>query len=289
MRCRYVQRDRVTVNYARLRPIGRRRTGMNYGIEGRAALVCGASRGIGRACAKALSREGVKTVLLARDEEKLKGCVDEIKREGGEARYLAADLSRTELLRDVAREASHLYGNIDILINNTGGPPSGGDLSFNRQVWEEGFRSTFLSAVELTKYLITAMAQRGWGRVVNLTSVSVKQPVKGLILSNSLRLAVIGWAKTLSQQFAVQGITINNIATGLTSTRRVKELARQRAQDEKREYKDVIGEMIGDVPMGRMASPTEVANLAVFLASECSSYITGTTIPVDGGLIRGSL
>jgi 3-oxoacyl-[acyl-carrier protein] reductase len=262
---------------------------MNYGLEGRAALVCGASRGIGRACAKALSGEGVKTILLARNEERLKGTVDEIKREGGEARYLVADLSRTELVKDVAREAALFYGKVDILINNTGGPPSGENLSFDRQVWEESFRSTFLSAAELTKYLISTMAQRGWGRVVNLTSVTVKQPVKGLILSNSLRMAVIGWAKTLSRQFAAQGVTINNIATGLTSTGRVKELAQNRAEDEKREYEDIVEEMIGDVPMGRMANPTEVANLAVFLASECASYITGTTIPVDGGMISGSL
>ncbi len=202
---------------------------------------------------------------------------------------MVADLSKTEMLQDIAREAAHIYGRVDILINNTGGPPSGENLSFERQVWEESFRSTFLSASELTKYLISAMKQRGWGRVINLTSVSVRQPVKGLILSNSLRMAVVGWAKTLSRQFAAHGITINNIATGLTSTERVKELALQRAEDEKREYGEIIEEMIGDVPMGRMATPREVANLAVFLASECSSYITGTTIPVDGGLISGSL
>jgi 3-oxoacyl-[acyl-carrier protein] reductase len=262
---------------------------MNYGLEGRAALVCGASRGIGRACAKALAGEGVSTILLARGEERLKSCVDEIRRDGGEAQYLVADLSKTELLNDVAREAALLYGKVDILINNTGGPPAGENLSFDQQVWEDNFRNTFLSAVELTKYLIHTMARRGWGRVINLTSVTVKQPVKGLILSNSLRMAVIGWAKTLSRQFAEQGVTINNIATGLTSTGRVKELAQKRAKIERREYESVLKEMIGDVPMGRMARPEEVANLAVFLASECSSYITGTTIPIDGGLISGSL
>ena len=175
---------------------------VDLGIRERAALVCGASRGIGRACARALAREGVSTVILARTEKELSYVVKEIKEEGGRAEYIVADLSEIEKINEIAKKAQSVYGKVDILVNNAGGPPSGDNLSFSSEQWEHAFRLTFLSAHEITKQLILSMAEKGWGRIINLTSITVKQPVKGLLLSNSIRLAVIGWAKTLSQQFA---------------------------------------------------------------------------------------
>jgi 3-oxoacyl-[acyl-carrier protein] reductase len=260
---------------------------MDLGIENRIALVCGASRGIGRACAEALAREGVYTVLVARTETDLCKVMNEITKEGGKAEYFVADLSQIELIEGLAEKVQSVYGRIDILINNTGGPPSGENLSFSPTEWENAFRQTFMSAQELTKQLIIPMEERKWGRVINLTSITVKQPVKGLILSNSIRMAVIGWAKTLSQQFAPAGITINNIATGFTYTGRVKALAKKRAESEGKKTEQVIDEMISSIPMGRMAEPGEIAAVVSFLAGETAAYITGTTIPVDGGVLSG--
>ena len=262
---------------------------MDYGIAGKVALVCGASRGIGEACARGLAEEGARTILLARSRERLEALGREINGAGGTARHLVADLSETEFLDQVAQEALSAYGRIDILINNTGGPPTGENFEFDRAVWEKSFRGTFLSASELTRHLIPRMAERDWGRVINLTSISVKQPLEGLILSNSIRMAVIGWAKTLSRQFASRGVTINNIATGYTLTERILNVARRLAAQESRKVDDVIAGMVEVIPMKRMARPEEVAQLALFLASENASYITGTTIPIDGGFHASTL
>lgn len=260
---------------------------MDLGIENRIALVCGASRGIGRACAEALAREGVHTVLLARTETDLCSVMDNITGEGGKAEYLVADLSEIEMIEGIAEKAQSVYGRIDVLVNNTGGPPSGKNLTFSPADWANAFRQTFMSAQELTKQLIIPMEERKWGRVINLTSITVKQPVKGLILSNSIRMAVIGWAKTLSRQFASAGITINNIATGYTYTERVNILAKKRAESEGKKTEQVIDEMVSSIPMGRMAEPEEIAAVVTFLAGESAAYITGTTIPVDGGVFSG--
>jgi 3-oxoacyl-[acyl-carrier protein] reductase len=256
---------------------------MECGIEGRVSLVCGASSGIGEACARALAGEGVRTILLARNEKRLSHLVRDIKASGGEAQYLCADLSNTAMLEHVSEEAQALYGKVDILINNTGGPPTGDNLSFSSDVWEKSFRATFLSAMTLTHALIPAMAERGWGRVINLASITVKQPIEGLILSNSIRMAVVGWAKTLSLQFAAKHVTVNTIATGYTMTERVLGIARKKSEQQGISESEVLRGMTGRIPMKRMADPAEIASLALFLAGECSSYITGATIPIDGG------
>ena len=256
---------------------------MDLKIKNKIALVCGSSKGIGKACATSLANEGAKTILCARSEELLKNAVNEIKANGGEANYIVCDLSNIESIKEVVDKAKSIYGQIDILVNNAGGPPAGEDLSFDVSTWERAFRLTFLSAEVITKYLLPDMVSKRWGRIINLTSLTVKQPIKGLMLSNSIRLAVVGWAKTISQDYAQYGVTINNIATGYTLTDRVKHLFKSKANQEKKSLDEVIEEMSKTIPIGRMADPSEIANVVVFLSSERASYINGATIPVDGG------
>ena len=262
---------------------------MECGISGRVALICGASRGIGEACARAFAAEGVRAILLARSEERLASVVRDIEADGGEAKYICANLSATGGIEDVARKARSLFGEVDILINNTGGPPAGDNLSFSSEAWEKSFNDTFVSAMAMTHAFIPSMARRGWGRVINLTSISVKQPLEGLILSNAIRMAVVGWAKTLSLQFASKHVTINNIATGYTLTDRVRNIARAKSEEQGVSEGDVIKNLTARIPMQRMADPAEVASLALFLSGECASYITGTTIPIDGGFTSSAL
>jgi 3-oxoacyl-[acyl-carrier protein] reductase len=262
---------------------------MESGIHRKIALVCGASRGIGAACAKALADEGAATILVARNVEMLVNAVEEIRKGGGDAQYLVQDLARIDELEMAAGKALSMYGRVDILVNNTGGPPAGDNLSFGAEVWEESFRGTFLSAAMLTRHLIHHMSDNKWGRIINLTSISVKQPIEGLILSNSIRMAVVGWAKTLSREFAAKGVTINNVATGYTLTERLRDIAQKRAAGEGRDMDVIIREMAEAIPMKRMAEPGEIADLVVFLASERASYITGITVPIDGGFAAFSL
>jgi 3-oxoacyl-[acyl-carrier protein] reductase len=260
---------------------------MDTGITDRVALVCGASRGIGLACAQGLGREGCRVILVARSEERLSMEVGRLRETNVQAAPLVFDLSRIEELPRLAETAAGIWGGVDILINNTGGPPSGDALSFSPESWLEAFRQTFLSAETLTRCLVGGMAERAWGRVVNLTSVSVRQPITGLVLSNSIRLAVVGWAKTLARQLAPRGVTVNCVATGMTRTTRLEFLARGRGEAEGREPAAVLAEMSADVPMGRPGEPAEIAAAVVFLASEQASFVTGVTLPVDGGQDRG--
>jgi 3-oxoacyl-[acyl-carrier protein] reductase len=262
---------------------------MDLGIKDRIALVCGASKGIGWACAKVLADEGVKVILLARSGDLLKERVKELQSRGKIASFIEADLTYTQKLPDIVKQANSIYGQIDILINNAGGPPAGENLSFHSGDWEDAFRLTFLSTEELTRLILPSMAERGWGRIVNLTSVSVIQPVNSLILSNSIRMAIIGYAKTLSLEFAGKGITINNIATGYTFTKRIDELAENRSKSSGKGKDDVIKDMEQSIPARRMAKPEEIGYAVAFLSSDRASYITGMTLPIDGGIVKKSL
>jgi 3-oxoacyl-[acyl-carrier protein] reductase len=260
---------------------------MDTQLNGKTALVCGASRGIGAAAARALAAEGAAVILVARERAALEGLAEELGSRGRQATPLPFDLSATERLEELAEGALAVHGAVDILVNNTGGPPAGGNLSFPAEAWLQAFRSGFLSAEILTRRLLPAMAGRGWGRVINLTSVSVRQPVENLILSNSIRAAVIGWAKTLSREFAPRGVTINSIATGYTLTDRIEELAAARAREQGVSPREVIAGMAAAIPMKRLARPEEIAQAVVFLASGQAAYVTGVTLPVDGGYILG--
>ncbi len=261
---------------------------MDLGLRGKVALVAAASRGLGRAIALELANEGVKLVLCARGAGDLELARDAIVRAAGaEVHTVVADLSDQTQVARVASEALAQYGRIDILVTNAGGPPAGPFETHAWETWQRALDLTLRSAVELTRAVLPGMRERKWGRVINVTSITVKQPVDNLILSNSIRAAVTGFARTLANEVATDGITVNNILPGYTRTERVEELAEATAKREGLTRQDIIARFENEIPMRRLGEPKEFAALAAFLASERASYITGQSIAVDGGWIKG--
>jgi 3-oxoacyl-[acyl-carrier protein] reductase len=263
---------------------------MDLGIKGKVALVAAASRGLGRAVAEELASEGASLVLCARGAEKLEETREYItETTGAPVLAVPADLS---IAGDIARVCGlglERFGRIDILVTNSGGPPAGQFETLSRESWEAATRLTLHSALELTRHVLPGMKERRWGRILNITSIAVKQPVENLILSNSLRAAVTGFARTLANEVAASGITVNNIMPGYTRTERVEELSRMMAEKEEITAAEFVGRWEKEIPMRRLGEPREFAALAAFLVSERASYITGTSIPVDGGWIRALL
>ena len=261
---------------------------MDLNLKDKIALICGASRGLGYAVAKELSKEGATTIICSSNEQRINQASQQIQQDTG-AKVLPykSDLRDNMQIDALVDFALSNFNNIDILVNNTGGPPAGYFMDFTENEWLAAYQSTFLSAIYLTKQLLPEMVEQHWGRIINLTSISVKQPIDNLILSNSIRMAIIGWAKTLSNQYAKEGITINNIATGYMLTERVKNLAENAAHDRRITSEQVMAEWIDKIPVGYLAQPQEIAWIVAFLASEKANYITGTTIPVDGGFCQG--
>jgi 3-oxoacyl-[acyl-carrier protein] reductase len=263
---------------------------MDLGLKDRVAIVAASSRGLGKACALELAREGAKVVLCARDAERLNSTAEEIRAvTGTEVLTIQTDLVDEGQIRHLADETVRRFGRIDILVTNNGGPPAGYFDGFDDEAWLAAHQLTLMSAVRLIRAALPAMRVQQWGRIINITSVSVKQPIDNLLLSNVYRPGVIGLAKTLSAQVAADGITVNNVAPGYTRTDRVVELAQSRAAREGRTTDEILAETAASFPMQRMAEPEELAALVAFLASERASYITGTTIPVDGGYVKGIL
>ena len=260
---------------------------MNLGLVGRVALVTAASRGLGRAIAEEFATEGATVAMCARGETALREAADSIRARGNEVLAIVGDVSRAEDVERIVSETIGRFGRVDILVNNAGGPPSGPFESLTQAQWEEAVRLTLFSAVNLTRQVLPGMKDRKWGRILNVTSIAVKQPVEGLMLSNSIRAAVTGFAKTLANEVAPFGITVNNILPGSTRTARVEELARQTAEREGISPDEALGRSIAQIPMRRLGDPREFAAVAAFVASERASYLTGTSIAVDGGWIKG--
>jgi 3-oxoacyl-[acyl-carrier protein] reductase len=261
---------------------------MNLGLKDRVALVCGASKGLGKAVSLGLAQEGAKVAICSRNRESILQAAEEIKQATGvEVIGIAADLARAEEARRFFREALDRFGHIDILVNNAGGPPSLPFADISDGQWQTAFELTLMSAVILIREALPVMQVRRFGRIVNLTSVAVKQPLEGLILSNTLRAGLIGLAKTLSNDYAADNILINNVCPGYTLTERVTSLSEMIARQKGLSPEEVIKEWESRIPMGRIGRPEELANLVVFLASERAGYITGTTIQVDGGFYKG--
>jgi 3-oxoacyl-[acyl-carrier protein] reductase len=257
---------------------------MDTGLEGKAALIGGASRGIGRAIALALGREGASVALCARNQETLDKARDDIRNETGAKTFsLICDMSRQEDIAAAVAAAADAFGRLDIIVNNAGGPPTGTFESLEDAYWQHAIDQNLLSAVRTTREALPHLKRSGSGRIINITSVAVKQPIDGLMLSNATRLGVIGWAKTLSRELAPHGITVNNICPGNIATERLMSLIEDRARRNKQSLEEVVSLEESRIPMGFLGEPDDVAALAAFFASSKARYITGTTVQVDGG------
>ncbi len=260
---------------------------MELGLRHRTAIVCAASRGLGYATARELAAEGARVVICARGDERLQAARQAIIAETrADVRAVAADLATAEGIEAVAHAAETAFDRVDILVNNTGGPPSGPFGSLGWDKWQAATDNLLRGTVELTRRVLPGMRERKWGRVLNVTSITVKQPVDGLMLSNSLRAAVTGFARTLATEVAKDGVTVNCILPGFTKTERVAQLNAATAEHEGVPVAAVQARTEAQIPMGRIGEPREFAALAAFLVSERASYITGQSVAVDGGWIR---
>ena len=249
---------------------------MDLGIGGRTALVMGASRGIGRGIAKALAREGALVAMASRSRERVAAAAAEVE---GETAAFEADTSDLDGLASLPAEVEAELGPIGILVTNTGGPPLGGALDHSREEWQAAYRSLVLAPRVLAEAVLPGMRERGWGRIVNVGSSSVREPIPHLTLSNANRMAAVGFFKTLASEVAGDGITVNTVATGRFATDR---LASNWGSWEEMERGAAEG-----VPAGRLGQPEEFGDLVAFLCSERAAYLTGAVIPLDGGLLRG--
>lgn len=248
------------------------------------ALVCGSTQGIGKAVAQQLLRDGCGVVLLARNEEKLKETVLELKSVGsGEVDYLVADFSQPEQLRQKLHRSADSLADIDILVNNTGGPKGGLIFEAKTEEFIAAFNQHLICNHILVQAVVPKMIERNWGRVINIISTSVKQPLPNLGVSNTIRGAVASWSKTLANELGQYNITVNNVLPGATDTERLRGIANNQKQLKDLSLEDIYEDMAKESPMKRIAQPEEIARAVAFLASENASYINGINLPVDGG------
>jgi 3-oxoacyl-[acyl-carrier protein] reductase len=248
---------------------------VDLGVEGRTALVMAASRGIGRGIAGSLAGEGARVAISSRSEDALREAAEEI---GGEVRAFPADTGDLERLRRLPGEVADALGPVEILVTNTGGPPGGGALDHSEEEWETAFRSLVLAPHVLIEGVLPGMRERRWGRIVNVSSSSVREPIPGLTLSNANRMAALGLFETLADEVAGDGVTVNTVATGMFATDRLadRQGSLEQAEAAARER----------VPARRLGQPEEFGDLVAFLCSERAAYLTGAVIPLDGGLLR---
>ncbi len=259
---------------------------MNISLKGKKALVGGSSRGIGKAIAIQLAQSGASVTLMARSEDQLRAIIAELPvREGQEHGYLLVDFSNFKAYRETITAYFKDHG-IDILVNNTQGPKAGGSLELDVEDYQQAFDLLFKAVVFTTGLALKHMMSNSWGRIINVASVSVREPLSYLALSNSIRAAVVTWAKTLATDAAAHQITVNSVLTGYFDTERIHDLNAKKASQMGIPESDVRVEMESRVPLKRLGDPAEYGYLVTFLASEQASYITGTNIPIDGGLLR---
>jgi 3-oxoacyl-[acyl-carrier protein] reductase len=261
---------------------------MDLGLRGKVALVVAASKGLGRAIAEELSAEGASIVICSRNATEIEAArADITAKTGGDVVAVVGDVSRPSDVAAIVRAAIDGFGRVDILVTNAGGPPSGKFETLTPEMWQAAVDLTLMSVINLTSAVLPGMKERKWGRIINVTSITVKQPVDGLMLSNSLRAAVTGFARTLANEVAGAGVTVNNILPGYTRTERVTQLSEAAAKREGITAEAAVGKWEAEIPMKRLGEPPEFACLAAFLASERASYITAQNVAVDGGWIRG--
>ncbi len=263
---------------------------MDLGIKGKVALVTGASAGLGFAAAMALADEGVKLAINSRSEENLKKAAAEIqKKTGAVLAIYPGDLAIAGKAEEIVKKVSAELGAVDILVANAGGPPAGLFMNHSKEVWQKAAELTLFSSMNLTRAVIPGMIKEKWGRVVFITSIAVKQPIDGLIISNTLRAGLTGFAKTISNEYAKCGLTINTVCPGYTKTERLQELANVKSQAMGTSPDDIYNDWIATTPAGRLGAPNELAALIAFLSSEKAAFITGSSIAVDGGYYKGIL
>lgn len=260
---------------------------MELGLRTRVAIVAAGSKGLGRAIAEELAAEGAAVVLCARGREALNDACRAIDSRGGRAHGVVADVAVAGEPARVVAETERVFGPADILVTNSGGPPSGRFESLSDDDWEQAARTLLWSTIGFVRAVLPGMRARRWGRILNVTSIAAAQPVDNLMLSNSLRAAVHAFAKTLSNEVAADGITVNNLLPGYTRTDRVVDLAGQMAASGGVTPEAVYEKWAAEIPMRRLGEPRELGALAAFLASDRASYITGQSIAVDGGWIKG--
>jgi 3-oxoacyl-[acyl-carrier protein] reductase len=261
---------------------------MDLGLKNRVAIVAASSQGIGRATAEAFAAEGCRVAMCARNQQTLYAAAGKIKKQ-----YNVEVLAQTFDVTDAAAVGRFVaavvekFGSVDICVTNAAGPPAKGFLATTQEEWQRALEANFLSTVYFAREVIPHMQKKRWGRIVTLTSITTKQPVTDLVLSNAVRAAVVGLVKSLSNEFGKDGILVNNVAPGFTATGRLKELATARAASSGKSEQEIFAGWAADAPLQRLGEPREVADAIVWLASERASYITGQTVLVDGGMYKG--
>ncbi|MGB9708651.1 SDR family oxidoreductase [Infirmifilum uzonense] len=252
-------------------------------LEGKIALVTGASSGIGLGVAKVLSRAGAEVIIVARSPARLKEASEEIKEYSGrEPHIIPADLTKREDLERISEKLGSL-GMPDVFFYSIGGPKPGRFMDFDMNDWEEAFRLLIYPAIYLTRIVLPYMISKRWGRIIFLTSLAIKEPIPNLALSNVIRISFAGLVRTLAREVGANGITVNGIMPGVIKTRRVEEIARVTSEKERISFEEALSRLTSDIPAGRLGTPEEIGYLAAFLASDYASYINGAMIPVDGG------
>jgi 3-oxoacyl-[acyl-carrier protein] reductase len=262
---------------------------MDLGLNDKVAVVCAASSGLGKASAQALAQEGARLVICSRSEEKIQAAAEEIRKSipGSSVVGIAADVSQPEEITDLFRAAVKSFGRVDILVTNTGGPPPGTFTDLTDDHWRTGFNRNLMSIIRCIREVIPLMQQSKWGRIINITSLTVKQPVNDLIVSSVLRPGIIGLSKILANLYGKDGITVNSVAPGYIMTGRQQELGQARAEKHGVSFEEYVRQACVDIPAGRFGTPQELGNVIAFLASKKASYINGVTLSVDGGLVKG--
>ena len=263
---------------------------MDFGIAGKVALVTAASRGLGRGCAAQLAAEGCRVAICARNEKAVKQAAQEIANQSGsQVVGWAADMSRADTIAPLLDSVRQSLGDPDILVTNAGGPPPGNFATTALNQYEKALHLNLMSAVHLIHGVVPAMQDKGWGRIIAITSISVKQPIDSLLLSNMARAGLTGFLKTIATELAPQGITVNALLPGTHKTSRIDQLVRHRSEQEKKTPEEILTQMMSANPTHSIGDPSDFGAAAAFLASVQARYITGQNLLVDGGNYRGLL
>ena len=261
---------------------------MDLGLKNRVALIAASSQGIGRATAEAFAAEGCRIAMCSRNAHTLQAAAENIRKQYSAEVYAeACDVTDAGAVRNFVEAVAGKFGSIDICVTNAGGPPAIGFLAATLEDWQRAIDANFLSTVYFAREVIPHMQRNRWGRIITITSITTKQPVADLVLSNAVRAAVVGLVKSLANEFGKDGILVNNVAPGFTATDRLKELAKARSAVSGKSEQEIADAWAADAPLKRVGEPHEVAETIVWLASERASYVTGQTVLVDGGMYKG--